>query len=108
MSVSEQTIAIDAAVEGMLLSQNLLDAGGAVLLPAGASLSTGSINSLRRRGIETVQVVMAAEPVDEAALLAERARQCERVGRLFRHSAGQGATAKLMAVLTSYRNGALT
>jgi hypothetical protein len=106
MSVSEQTIAIDAAVEGMVLSQNLLDAGGAVLLPAGATLSASSINSLRRRGIEAVQVAMAAEPVDEAALLAERARQCARLERLFRHSAGHGATAKLMARLTSFRNGA--
>jgi hypothetical protein len=106
MTNPEHTIAIDAANEGMVLSHDLLDAGGAVLLPAGASLSAASLSSLRRRGIEQLQVVPQAPPPDPAALAAERERQTKRLADLFRHSASCGATARLLEQMITYRNGA--
>ena len=105
METSEQLIGIDAAIEGMVLAHSLLDPGGAVLLPAGATLSAASLNSLRRRGIEQLQVVAEAEPPDQEQLKAERERQCQRLERLFRRSAGSGATGLLLGRLTDYRNG---
>ncbi len=104
MSTHELTCPIDDASEGMVLSQDLRDAGGAVLLPAGATLSAASLNSLRRRGIETVIVVASAPPVDPAVLQAERERQCARLERLFRRSAAEGATPLLYTCLLGYRN----
>ncbi len=105
MNPSEQAIVIDAAVEGMVLSQSLLDAAGSVLLPAGASLTAASLNSLRRRGVEQLQVVLAGAPPDEAAVRAERERQCQRLARLFRRSADSAATGQLLDQLHQYRNG---
>ena len=105
MSTLEETVAIDDALEGMVLAHNLLDAGGAVLLPAGATLSTASLNSLRRRGIEQLQVVREAEAPDAAAIAAERERQCLRLERLFRKSAAVGASGKLLERLRNYRMG---
>jgi hypothetical protein len=106
MTTPEHTIDIDDAVVGMVLSHNLLDGGGAVLLPAGATLSAASLSSLRRRGIERLQVVPAAPPPDPAALAAERERQSQRLVSLFRHSASCGATGLLLDQLITYRNGA--
>lgn len=105
-STLEATITIDDAEEGMVLSQNLLDAGGAVLLPAGATLSAASLSSLRRRGIEQLHVAVAAEAPDAAAVQAERERQCQRLERLFRKSAAIGASGKLLERLHNYRMGA--
>ena len=105
METPERSIEIDAAIEGMVLARSLLDANGGVLLPAGASLTAASLNSLRRRGIEQLQVVCEAEPPDQAEILAERERQRQRLGRLFRRSADSGATGMLLARLTNYRNG---
>ena len=106
MTAIENAIGIDAAVEGMVLSHDLLDAGGAVLLPAGAVLGAASLSSLRRRGIERLQVVPAAPAPDPAALAAERERQTSRLASLFRHSAGCGATGRLLDQMITYRNGA--
>lgn len=105
MSTLEATVAIDDALEGMVLAHNLLDPGGAVLLPAGATLSAASLNSLRRRGIEQLQVVLAAAAPDAAAIAAERERQCLRLERLFRKSAAVGASGKLLERLRDYRMG---
>jgi hypothetical protein len=106
MSTQEAIVSIDDATEGMVLAQNLLDGGGAVLLPAGATLSASSINSLRRRGIEQLQVALEAEPVDQAALQAERERQCVRLQQLFRKNVAVGASGKLLERLHNYRMGA--
>ena len=108
MTTHESTIDIDAASEGMILAQNLLDSGGKVLLPEGASLSASSLASLRRRGIEQlcIQVVAEASEADQAAVEAERARQCQRLQHLFRRSAGVGASGQLLEHLAAYRKGA--
>lgn len=105
MNAASANITIDAVAEGMVLALDLLD-GGAVLLPAGAILSAGSINSLRRRGIEQLQVEVAADAPDQAALQAERERQCQRLQHLFRKCAHSGASARLLDRLHSYRMGA--
>lgn len=107
MTTSETTIDIDDASEGMVLSRNLLDSGGAVLLLQGASLTAASLTSLRRRGIETLQVQVAAgaSAADVAMAEAEQARQCQRLEHLFRSSAKVGASARLLEHLMAYRKG---
>jgi len=105
----EAVIEIDSATEGMVLSKHLLDAGGSVLLPEGSTLTASSLASLRRRGIEQVQVLMPEADLDaEAAAAAERElreQQCRRLDRLFRASAGEGATGLLLERLRNYRKG---
>ena len=105
MTTTSATITIDEATEGMVLSHDLLD-GGAVLLPAGATLGASSLNSLRRRGVEQLRVAVAAAAPDAAALQAERERQCQRLARLFRNSAPVGASARLLERLQQHRMGA--
>ncbi|NHZ61614.1 hypothetical protein [Massilia genomosp. 1] len=110
----QDTIGIDDASEGMVLACDLRDAGGAVLLPAGATLSAAALTSLRRRGIEQLQVVgsmnAADAALDAAALQAERERQCARLAHLFRRclngAASGGASAVLLERLLAYRRSA--
>lgn len=106
MTILGNMIALDDAVENMVLAHDLLDAGGAVLLPAGAILSASSLSSLRRRGIEQLQVVPTAAPPDPAALAAELERRTVRLASLFRHSVSCGATGRLLDQMITYRNGA--
>ena len=105
MTAASANIPIASATEGMVLAQDLLD-GGCVLLPAGAMLSASSLGSLRRRGIEQLQVEVAAAAPDPAARQAERERCCQRLQRLFRKSAELGAGARLLERLHNYRMGA--
>lgn len=100
-----QTVAIDAASEGMVLAQDLCDAGGAILLPRGATLSELTLKSLRRRGVEAIDIISAEAVPDEAALLAARERCCLRLHHLFRHSAEREATPLLLARLLQFRCG---
>ena len=104
MSNPFDNIDIDSASGGMVLAADLHDSRGAVLLPAGATLSDATIVSLRRRGIEQLCVLAplaASSPADDAAAAAERERQCERLQRLFRRSAG--ASDALLGQLLQYR-----
>lgn len=98
-----QPIAIADATAGMVLAVALLDQAGSVLLPAGATLTTTTVNALRRRGIESLGVLGENAPEDSAASAAERERQCARLARLFRHSAELGATGELLQRLYLYR-----
>ena len=104
----EETISIDVASEGMVLAGDLRDAGGAILLPGGATLSQSTLNSLRRRGIERLAVAMpeAPEPeLDPAAQQAERERRGARLRHLFRRVGDAGASAAMLARLMHYRKG---
>ena len=102
----DDTVALDAASEGMVLTRDLCDQSGAVLMLGGATLSAAALNSLRRRGIERVPVQLAGTPeADPAALLAEQERQCARLAHLFRRCADDGASAQLLARLIAYRKG---
>jgi hypothetical protein len=72
-----------------------------VLLPQGAALTDPALSSLRRRGIDRVQVEDAA--VDAAQLAAERERVERRLAHLYRHGTASPAAAQLRAQLCAYR-----
>lgn len=106
MNVTVQAIPIEAAAAGMVLAEALLDPSGSVLLPAGATLTSATLNSLRRRGIESLGIVGESAPEDGAASAAERERKCARLARMFRNSAEVGATGELLERLYRYRRSA--
>ncbi|MDL2355775.1 MAG: hypothetical protein QFF03_11000 [Pseudomonadota bacterium] len=111
MNGTIQAMPIDDVAAGMVLAEALRDPGGAVLLPAGATLTDANLNALRRRGIAALDVVGSADADSNAesdaysalAREAERERQCARLARLFRNSATAGANGDLLARLLRYR-----
>lgn len=92
---------LDDAEAGMVLSAEVLDHQGSVLLPAGASLTDALLTSMHRRGIDSVQVVDDA--VSPHELEAERERIAARLARLFRRPGQTAADAMLQSVLGAYR-----
>lgn len=103
MSGAPQMVGLEQASAGMVLAADLCDDAGQVLLPAGATLSEATLLSLRRRGVASLNVVGQAPAPDAAAVQAERERQCLRLVRLFRASATEGATGRLLEHLLAYR-----
>lgn len=99
-------IPLDAATAGMVLSDNLLDSSGRVLLTQGATLTEATLASLRRHQIETISVACDAAPeIDAEAALAQR---LERVDRLFRKPASDSEDANgiLLQYVRQYRQSA--
>lgn len=73
MSEAYQLVALGQTAPGMVLSHELLDRNGLVLLAKGAVLSEATIASLARHGIEAVPVARA-EAMPEADPAALQAR----------------------------------
>jgi hypothetical protein len=96
-----ETIELDDAVAGMILCLDVLDHQGGVLLPKGAPLTDALLTSLRRRGIDTVQVLN--QGVTEQQLAQERERIQARLAHLFRKCADQPIAAVVLRQLTDYR-----
>jgi hypothetical protein len=104
MSTSSRLTPIDEARAGMVLAEAVVD-GGAVLLPAGATLSDSTLASLLRRGVEVVHVRIAPEPSADV-MEVDPAQQGLRLDRLFRTSMHTGSTDLLRNLIQSYRGGA--
>lgn len=96
-------IDLDDVIEGMTLSDTLLDPQGGVLLPQGAVLTEQTLKSLRRRGIEQISVIN--DDISEADLAAERERVQLRLDQLFKQCKGQGASDALLQSVMQYRFG---
>lgn len=94
---------LDDAVAGMVLSEDVLDGQGGVLLPRETALTDALLTSLRRRGIDTVHVVN--EDISEEELRAERERVQQRLARLFRKCQSDRIGDILRQQVTEYRLG---
>ena len=92
---------LDDASAGMVLAVDVLDHQGSVLLPKGAALSDSLLTSMRRRGIDSVQVV--DDGVSPEQLAAERERIAARLQQLFRKPGPGRADALLREQLAAYR-----
>lgn len=78
MSNHHLQLALSVALPGMVLSDDVLDTKGNVLLPQGAVLTTSILSSLQRHEIASVAVV------GEERSVQERNVQLRRVHDLFR------------------------
>jgi len=107
MSSSYEHLALADVQPGMVLSDELLDAHGKVLLPQGTVLSADMLALMPRHGIQALPIARAEmSPAEQEA---EHARQLERIAHLFRlHDPENGedwAAASLRRLLTDYRVG---
>lgn len=93
---------------GMVLSDELLDKQGQVLLPAGTVLSEKMLERMPGHGIESL-AVLDETAADPAQLAAQRAAQLARIAVLFRrHDPDNGedwAAASLRQLITDFRIG---
>lgn len=100
--ITAKPFSLDQTEPGMVLAQDVCDAGGGRLLALGAELSDATIASLKRRGVECVMVAVeeTLTPEQRAAREAEIRRLTEH---LFRAAGNDPMLLKLRATLLQYR-----
>lgn len=105
MTIHSKQLALNTVSPGMVLSDDLLDDQGKILLPKETVLTEAILASLARHDIAILPILCEAlSPVDEAA---ELRRRQERLARLFRKmQAGDEATELMLQYVTHYRAGA--
>lgn len=91
---------LDATLPGTVLAAPVTDANGAVLLPAGLALTEAHLDSLRRRGIESLTVVLA---IDAEELARRREKLRLRIMHLFRHTAEDPGSQALLHAILAFR-----
>lgn len=110
MSLAYQHLALSQVKPGMILSDELLDKQGQVLLPKGAVLTEKTIALLPGHGIDVLAVLrtegdaVPAAPVDHSALEA-RLAHLFRKHRLDDPEADAFATGTLQLFITDFRLG---
>lgn len=104
-ATGRRRISIDEGQEGMTLADNLVDASGNVLLPAGATLNESTLTSLRRRGIDTISIEFQLPSLSPEEREAQRMRFAQRLDALFRRCGTQGALGVVQQYVKRYRMG---
>lgn len=108
MTATYRHLPLAAVQPGMVLSDELLDQQGQVLLPAGTVLTERMLERLPAHGVESLAVRDDA-PADPAHSAAQRQAQRARIAQLFRrHAADDGedwAANALRALVTDFRLG---
>lgn len=108
MSAAYQHLALAEVVPGMVLSDDLLDRQGQILLPKGAILTDRTIALLPSHGIDAVPVLRSgAAPAASPAPASDHAASSQRLALLFRKHKPEEphdwATSALRRYIEDYR-----
>jgi hypothetical protein len=107
MSASYHHLAVADVQPGMVLSDELLDPQGKVLLPQGTVLTEAMIALMPRHGITALPILQAAPSPQQLAIEQEALRQ--RIAYLFRRpptdDAADWAAHALRQLVTDFRIG---
>ncbi len=95
-------MALDSVPLDGTLAADVHDAHGALLIPAGATLAEATLNSLRRRGIESVSVLVEC-PEDPGQTEARQRELERRLRHAFRLAGDDGPARELRQLVTDYR-----
>ena len=77
--MSLQNKKIDEVLPGSELADNLADSTGRVLLRRGTLLTESALDALRRRGVETLPVIVAGEGASDPQQVAAERQRIERL-----------------------------
>ena len=108
MTASYQHVPLAQVQAGMILSDELLDAQGHILLPQGTVLSESMLALMPRHGITMLPIALTEQP-SAAEQAAGQEQHLERIAHLFRKndpdSDEDWATALLRRFVTDFRLG---
>ena len=105
MNRQHTQISLDEAEPGMILADDLFDARGQVLLPAGAALTPTILSALQRRDIGTMSILGDEIPeIDNSKNLEEHEQRLASVFR--KQSDDDMATEILRQFIYNFRFGA--
>lgn len=101
MTTSYQQCDLAHAAPGMILSDDLLDQYGKMLLPHGTILSTATLAALRRHGVEILPILCSE--LSDAEVQAQQHEYQKRLTVLFRkHSSEENGTSAASLLLKQY------
>ncbi len=104
MAIRSKQLELEKVSAGMVLSDDLLDSQGKVLLPQGVTLTETTLASLRRHNVEMLPIL--CEALSDADTAAEREYHKSRIAILFRkHAAEDEAVALLLRYVRDFRLG---
>lgn len=103
MATIHKQFALSEVIPGMVLSDDLRDAQGQVLLPEGATLTERTIESLHRHQVDSLTIAMGELTPEEEA--AQRAHFQTRIERLFRKLDDSEANGLLHRYIRNFRLG---
>lgn len=89
----------------MILSDDLIDKLGRILLPAGTELTEKTIKSIEHHNILQLFIEVSKLPGDELDPTLERQTKIDRIEQLFRHSPHDSPTNLLQEYIFKYRTG---
>lgn len=101
MSIIHRQLALAEVEAGMMLSDDLLDGQGHVLLPQGSILTEQMIASLERHGVVSLRVVAGELTPEQEAERHAHFRM--RIERLFRNLDDTPANTALRRYISTYR-----
>lgn len=103
MTSRSTLLPLSEVTPGMVLSDDLRDSWGNILLPQGSKLTEVTLESLHRYEIDALPIL--SEELSEAEEAAELARQQQRVAILFRKSTEDKASDLLLQIVRKFREG---
>lgn len=103
MTIIHKQLALEETEPGMVLSDDLFDPQGQILLSKGAVLTEQMIASLARHNIEALRIEMGEMTAEEEA--AQHAYFTQRIEHLFRKADASPATETLHRYIRTYRLG---
>lgn len=103
MSAEHRQLPLDEVHAGMVLSENVLDDNGVVLLSRGLTLSGSILAALARHGIATVPILF--ESAEEAEPGPDPSEQLARLAHLFRKQSTDEASGILQQYVQYFRLG---
>lgn len=108
MATEHRQLPLNEVVEGMVLSDNVLDNNGVVLLSRGLTLSTSILAALARHGIATVPIVFESDDPSAPVATPDPSQQLQRLAHLFRKQSTDEASGLLLQYVQYFRLGAPT
>jgi hypothetical protein len=104
--VSSKRVLIDQAASGMKLALTLTGVHGEILLPQGTELTEAMIASLKRHQIDEINIEIAAENDQDAAI--SLARKIERLDHMFKMTENEQLNRELREYIIRYWTGEKT
>jgi hypothetical protein len=103
MTSRSKQLALDQVKPGMVLSDDLIDGHGNILLPQGVTLTDATLASLLRHGVAMLPIL--CEALSEADAEAEHEHHKKRLAILFRKQNDEEASALLLEYVKHFRLG---
>ncbi len=89
---------------GMVLSDDLLDKLGHILLPAGTILTGSMINSMPHHDIHHLSILLKNAAVSEEDILIAQQKKLVRLKHIFRQAPNEPHVSTLLAYVEKYRS----